>query len=117
VAGWLVTGWLVPAGAAVVVAVDDTLLRRSGRKADGACWAYDGSRRVAPGSAPLSRGHTFVVAAVVVSLPFSARPAALPAAARLWRRGGPAKTVLARELTGPDRGGAGAAGPGAARGR
>jgi len=96
---WLVTGYLVPAGAPVVIAVDDTLFRRSGRKVDGAHWAYDGSRRAAPGcSAPLSRGNTFVVAAVVVSLPFLARPAALPVAARLWRKGGPAKTRLAREL-------------------
>ena len=94
----LVTGWLVPAGAPVVVAVDDTMFRRSGRKVDAAYWGYDGSRKVAPGSPGLSRGNTFVVAAVVVMLPFLDRPAALPVAARLWRRGGPAKTRLAREL-------------------
>jgi hypothetical protein len=28
----LVTGWLVPAGAPVVIAVDDTMFRRAGRK-------------------------------------------------------------------------------------
>lgn len=94
----LVTGWLVPAGAPVVIAVDDTMFRRSGRKVHAAYWGYDGSRRVAPGSPQLSRGNTFVVAAVVVRLPFLARPVALPVAARLWRKGGPKKTVLAREL-------------------
>jgi hypothetical protein len=41
-----------------------------------------------------------VVAAVIVSLPFLGRPAALPVAARLWRKGHPAKTQLARELIG-----------------
>jgi hypothetical protein len=39
-----------------------------------------------------------VVAAVVVMLPFLNRPVALPVAARLWRKGGPPKTRLAREL-------------------
>jgi hypothetical protein len=96
----LVTGWLVPAGAPVVVAVDDTMFRRSGRKVHAAYWGYDGSLKVAPGSRKLSRGNTFVVAAVVVTLPFLARPVALPVAVRLWRKGGPAKTRLARELTG-----------------
>jgi hypothetical protein len=96
----LVTGWLVPAGAPVVVAVDDTMFRRSGRKVHAAHWGYDGSLKVAPGSRKLSRGNTFVVAAVIVTLPFLARPVALPVAVRLWRKGGPPKTRLARELTG-----------------
>jgi hypothetical protein len=94
----LVTGWLVPAGAPVVVAVDDTMFRRSGRKVHAAYWGYDGSAQAAPGNRRLSRGNTFVVAAVVVALPFLGRPVALPVAARLWRKGGPAKTGLAREL-------------------
>lgn len=33
-----------------------------------------------------------------MSLPFLGRPIALPVLARLWRRNGPAKTVIAREL-------------------
>ncbi|HUA42428.1 MAG TPA: transposase [Streptosporangiaceae bacterium] len=73
----LVVGWLVPARSPVVIAVDDTMFRRSGRKVHAAHWAYDGSRRVAPGSPQVSRGNTFVVAAVVVMLPFLQRPAAL----------------------------------------
>jgi hypothetical protein len=94
----LVTGWLVPAGAPLVIAVDDTMFRRAGRKVHAAYWGYDGSLKVPRGGTKLSRGNTWVVAAVIVSLPFLDRPVALPVAARLWRRGGPAKTALAREL-------------------
>jgi hypothetical protein len=96
----LIIGWLVPVGAPVMVAVDDTLFRRSGPRVHAASWAYDGSRRVAPGQAKLSRGATFVVAAIVVALPFLDRPFALPLLFRLWRPGGPTKPVLARELIG-----------------
>src|SRR6516164_927060 len=94
----LVTGWLVPVGAPVVIAVDDTMFRRAGRKVYAACWGYDGSLKVPSGGEKLSRGNTFVIAAVIAELPFLRRPVALPVAARLWRRGGPAKTQLAREL-------------------
>jgi len=59
-----------------------------------------GRSRSPPGSRKLSRGNAFVVAAVIVALPFLHRPVALPVAARLWRKGDPAKTELARELTG-----------------
>jgi hypothetical protein len=94
----LVTGWLIPVGAPVVIAVDDTMFRRAGRRVHAAYWGYDGSVKVPSGGKKLSRGNTFVVAAVIVALPFLRRPVALPVAARLWRRGGPAKTQLAREL-------------------
>lgn len=53
---------------------------------------------MAKGNAKLSRGNTFVVAAVVVTLPFLDRPIALPVLARLWRKDGPTKTVIARQL-------------------
>jgi hypothetical protein len=94
----LVVGHLAPIGAPLLIAIDDTLFRRCGRRVDAAYWAYDGSAKVAKGNAKLSRGNTFVVAAVVVTLPFLGRPVALPVLARLWRRNGPAKTVIAREL-------------------
>ncbi len=42
--GLIVTG-LLPAGAPVLVAVDDTLMRRSGRKVAGAGWQHDGRVR------------------------------------------------------------------------
>jgi DDE superfamily endonuclease len=94
----LIVGHLVPIGAPLVIAVDDTLFRRCGWKVHAAYWGYDGSLKVAKGNQKLSRGNTFVVAAVVVALPFLDRPVALPVLTRLWRKGGPAKTVLAREL-------------------
>lgn len=96
----LVTGWLIPAGAPVVIAADDTMFRRAGRKVYAAYWGYDGSLKLPAGGKKISRGNTFVVAAVIAELPFLRRPVALPGAARLWRRGGPAKTALARELIG-----------------
>jgi hypothetical protein len=74
----LVIGWLVPVGAPVVVAIDDTLFRRRGRAVHAPAWAYDGSRHVARGQKKLSRGTTFVVATVLVELPFLDRPIALP---------------------------------------
>jgi hypothetical protein len=94
----LIIGHLVPIGAPLTLAVDDTLFRRTGRKVYAAHWGYDGSLKVFKGNQKLSRGNTFVVAAVVVALPFLDRPVALPVLARLWRKGGPTKTVLAREL-------------------
>jgi hypothetical protein len=94
----LIVGWLLPVDAPIVIAVDDTLFRRSGRKVHAACWAYDGSRQVAKGQEKLSRGNTFIVAAIIVELPFLDRPIALPVLARLWRPGAATKTALAREL-------------------
>jgi hypothetical protein len=94
----LIVGHLVPIGAPLTVAVDDTLFRRTGRKVYAANWGHDGSLKVFKGDQKLSRGNTFVVATVVVMLPFLDRPVALPVLTRLWRKGGPAKTVLAREL-------------------
>jgi DDE superfamily endonuclease len=81
-----------------VVAIDDTLFRRCGRRVYAAHWGYDGSLHVPKGGKKLSRGNCFVVAAVVVRLPFMDRPVALPVLMRLWRKGGPPKTVLGRQL-------------------
>jgi DDE superfamily endonuclease len=71
---------LVPAGAPLTVAVDDSLFRRSGRTVHGAGWQYDGS---SPSRSKLSFGTCFAVAGIVVHLPFLARPVCLPVLARL----------------------------------
>jgi DDE superfamily endonuclease len=76
----LVVALLVPAGAAVIVAVDDSVFRRCGRKVYGAAWQHDGS---APARDKISFGTCFVVAGIVVALPFSSRPVCLPVLARL----------------------------------
>jgi SRSO17 transposase len=73
---------LVPDGAPVAVAVDDTLLRRRGRKVWSAWWTHDGSAR---SQDKIGYGNTWVVAAILVDLPFCSRPVALPVLARLWR--------------------------------
>src|SRR5207253_5455102 len=93
----LIVAGLVPAGAPVLVAVDDTLLRRSGRKVAGAGWCYDGARKGPKGS-QTSWGTCFVVAGIVVRLPFADRPVCLPVLARLWRPRGTSKTVLACQM-------------------
>jgi DDE superfamily endonuclease len=71
---------LVPAGAPLTVAVDDSLFRRAGRKVYGAGWQYDGS---SPSQNRLSFGTCFVVAGIVVHLPFLTRPVCLPVLGRL----------------------------------
>jgi len=76
----LVVALLVPAGAPVVVAIDDTLFRRRGKKVRAASWFHDGS---APGPAKTGYGNNWVLAAVVVKLPAVSRPAAIPVLAKL----------------------------------
>jgi hypothetical protein len=94
---------LVPAGEPVVVAVDDSVFRRSGRKVYGAAWQHDGS---SPARNKLSFGTCFVTAGIIVALPFCSRPVCLPVLARLHvpgkgtarkprRQAAPASTVSA----------------------
>jgi hypothetical protein len=94
---------LVPAGAAVTVAVDDSVFRRRGRRVWGAAWQHDGS---SPARSKLSFGNCFVTAGIVVALPFCSRPVCLPVLARLHvpgrgravrprRQAAPASTVSA----------------------
>jgi len=70
----LIVGFLVPVGAPLLVAVDDTMFRRCGRRVYAAHWGYDGSLKVPRGGKRLPRGNCFVVAAVVVELPFHLVP-------------------------------------------
>ncbi len=79
----LVVALLVPAGAPVVVAIDDTLFRRRG-KVWAASWFHDGS---APGPAKTGYGNNWVVAAVIVRLPMARRPVAIPVLAKLVIKG------------------------------
>src|SRR5216683_1406265 len=76
----LVVSLLVPAGQPVLVAIDDTLFRRRGKKVWAASWFHDGS---AQGRHKTGRGNNWVVLAIVVRLPFLARPVALPVLAKL----------------------------------
>jgi hypothetical protein len=59
-------------------------------------WAYDGS---AQGGKKIAFGNTWVVAAIVIQLPFCSSPAALPVLFRLWHGKGTASQVeLAAEM-------------------
>jgi SRSO17 transposase len=76
----LVVLLLVPPGAPVSVAVDDSLFRRSGRRVHGAGWQHDGS---AASRSRIGFGTCFVTAGIVVCLPACTRPVCLPVLARL----------------------------------
>jgi DDE superfamily endonuclease len=64
----------------VTVAIDDTLFKRTGRKVHAISWFHDGSAR---GPHQVGLGNNWVVAAIIVTLPFCSRPVALPVLARL----------------------------------
>jgi hypothetical protein len=83
-AALLVVSLLVPAGAPVDVAVDDTLFKRRGKKVWAASWFHDGS---AQGPAKTGFGNNWVVLAVVVRLPLLSRPVAVPVMAKLVIKG------------------------------
>lgn len=93
----LIAAMLVPPDAAVVLAVDDTLWRRTGRKLHGVAWHHDGA---GPGRHRPAWGHRWVVVGVICHLPFLDRAVCLPILARLWTPGDPDHTplILAREL-------------------
>jgi len=95
----LVVALLVPAGEPVTVAIDDTLFKRRGPKVHAIGWFHDGS---ATGPRPVALGNNWVIAAIVVRLPFLSRPAALPVLARLvhkdFKPALASRLVLARQM-------------------
>jgi hypothetical protein len=93
----LVVARLVPVGAPVLIAVDDSLFRRSGRKVHAAAWCHDGAAK-GPSANKISWGNSWVIAGVVVSVAFLDRPVCLPVLARLWVKAGPTKQVIACNL-------------------
>src|SRR4029079_17449160 len=91
----LIVARLLPADSALTVAVDDTLFKRSGKKVFGVSWHHDGA---AKGPKPIGFGNCWVVAGIVVQLPFLSRPVCLSVLARLWRPRHTGKIAHAREL-------------------
>jgi DDE superfamily endonuclease len=91
----LIVTHLLPAGSPLTVAVDDTLFKRSGKKVFGVAWHHDGA---AKGPKPIGFGNCWVVAGIVVQLPFLSRPVCLPVLARLWRPRHTGKIAHARVL-------------------
>jgi transposase len=76
----LVVSIFTGVGTPVTVAVDDTLFHRYGRLVHGAAWQHDGS---ATGRDGIGRGTCFVVAGLVVNVPFMGRGVLLPVLFRL----------------------------------
>jgi hypothetical protein len=87
----LVVSLLVPAGAPVDAAIDDTLFKRRGKKVWAASWFHDGS---APGPAKTGYGNNWVVLGIVVRLPFMSRPVAVPVMAKVVIKGSNSKSRL-----------------------
>lgn len=92
----LIVTRLLSGDAPIVVAVDDTPFRRWGKKVHHAFWTHDGA---AQGPTKIGRGNRWVVAGIVVDLPFCSHPVCLPVLFRLWGGKGTASPVeLAGQL-------------------
>jgi hypothetical protein len=91
----LIVDRLLPPGSPITAVVDDTLFKRCGRKVFGVAWHHDGA---AKGPKPIGFGNCWVVAGIVVQLPFLLRPVCLPVLARLWRPRRTGKIAFAREM-------------------
>lgn len=87
----LVVALLVPAGEPVSVAIDDTLFKRRGKRVWAASWFHDGS---AAGPDRTGYGNNWVIAAIIVRLPFLDLPAAIPVLAKLVVKGTNSKSRL-----------------------
>jgi hypothetical protein len=92
----LIVERLIAPDTAVLVAVDDTLFRRTGPRVHQARWTHDGSR---PGRHKIGYGNRWVICGLVVALPFCTRPVCLPVLARLWAgKGTPSHVELAAQM-------------------
>jgi hypothetical protein len=91
----LIVDRLLPAGSAITVVIDDTLFKRAGRKVFGVFWHHDGA---AKGPKPIGFGNCWVVAGIVVVLPWLSRPVCLPVLARLWHPRQTGKLAHARVM-------------------
>lgn len=93
----LIVDRLLDPGAALAVAVDDTLFKRRGKNVHGAFWSHDASQL----GHVTARGNRWVIVGLVVQLSFLPRPVCLPVLFRLWAGKGSASHVeLARTLIG-----------------
>lgn len=77
----LVVAHLLAPGAAIEVAVDDSLFKRSGPRVWGAFWHHDAT---SISTRPVAKGTCFVVVGIVVHVPFMNRAICLPVHVRLW---------------------------------
>ena len=87
---------LVPAGP-VVIDIDDTLFKKTGRKVEGAGIFRDAVRSTRK-KVVYALGLNLVVATLRVEAPWGGCPIGLPVGVRLHRKGGPTTVDLAGEL-------------------
>jgi hypothetical protein len=94
----LIVTRLLPQDAPIILAVDDSLFRRWGRTVHAAFWTHDGA---AQGPAKLGRGNRWIIAGIVVELPWCSHPVCLPVLCRLWAgKGSTTPVELAGQLLG-----------------
>ena len=89
---------LLAPGAAVLVAVDDTLAHRLGRKIHGTFWHHDATANSQ--RATVAWGNNWVVVGIVLRLPFLERSLCLPVLFRLWR---PKRKHIPKGKSDPER--------------
>jgi DDE superfamily endonuclease len=98
IAARLIVQRLVGENEPITVVIDDTLFKRWGRRVHHAFWTHDGA---AQGGKKIARGNRWVVAGIVVRLPWCTAPVCLPVLFRLWAGKGTASPVeLAGQLLG-----------------
>ena len=94
----LIVERLLPPGAVVLVAVDDTLLHRLGRKIHACFWHHDATAN--SDKAAVAWGNNWVVVGIVVRLPFLERSICVPVLFRLWR---PKRKHIPKHKSDPER--------------
>ncbi|MGO9788310.1 MAG: transposase [Solirubrobacteraceae bacterium] len=85
-------------GAPVLVAVDDTLLHRLGRKIHACFWHHDATAN--SDKAAVAWGNNWVVVGIVVELPFLARSVCMPVMFRCWQ---PKRKQFGKGKSDPER--------------
>ena len=89
---------LVSAGQPLVVPIDDTLLKRRGRKVFGCFWHHDATANSRSGS--VAWGNNWVTAGINIKLPFLERTVCLLVLFRLWR---PRRKQIPKHKPDPER--------------
>lgn len=81
----------------IILALDDTLFHRSGRKVDGAGWWRDAVRSTKK-NVVYAWGLNLVVLTLQIQPPWGGEPLGLPINMRVHRKNGPALTELAEQM-------------------
>jgi len=89
---------LLDPGAPLLVAIDDTLIHRLGRKVHACFWHHDATAN--SDKAAVAWGNNWVVVGIVVRLGFLDRAVCLPVLFRLWR---PKRKQIAKGKPDPER--------------